>query len=163
MADHPSLLQTAWSLLQDKLKPIFVSRAKRKRDADAYSGMCKTAWRIAKDVAEEARTVEGQCRAAQDGADFSYTGGRLAELETALQDLKARHCPAELAATARDLETLVVWLAASSAHMHSADAAERSATIGEATTRRVAAELIEAQLVVNARHAANEADKFVDW
>jgi hypothetical protein len=151
MPSDSHFIHTAWSLLQDKLKSIFVSKAKLKQEADTYAAQSKAAWRIAKAIAEEARLAEA---AGHGGA--AYAGEGLPAIATDLSALQAQACPEELKHITEQLKALLTWL------QNSATQAQ-AALQEQATARRIDAEQMEAQLVVNARHAATAADRFVGY
>ncbi len=163
MVGKDSFATTVMALLQEKLKTVFVSRAQRKKEADDYAAVCVEAWRIARDTASELKEIARQCRLALENGGFAYDSSKMAAIRENIAALKARNCPAELKITISDLEAMAAWTALCEQKMGGGAATDRSATAAEADEKRSHAEQVEAQLVVNARLATAEADKFVGW
>ncbi|MES2105838.1 MAG: hypothetical protein V4634_17595 [Pseudomonadota bacterium] len=163
MVGKDSFATTVMALLQEKLKTVFVSLAQRKKEADDYAAVCVEAWRIARDTASELKEIARHCRLALDNGGFAYDSLKMAAIRENIAALKARNCPAELKITISDLEAMAAWAALCEQKMGASMATDRSATAAEADEKRSHAEQVEAQLVVNARLATAEADKFVGW
>ncbi|MES2069993.1 MAG: hypothetical protein V4488_06570 [Pseudomonadota bacterium] len=163
MVGKDSLVGTVLSLLQEKFKTLFVSRAQRKQEADEHAAICVQAWRIAKDTAFELKEIAHHCHLAQESGSFDYDAGRVAAIQGNIALLKAKNCPPELKLTISDLEAMIAWIALCERKMSDPAGVDRSLTTAEAEEKRSHAEQVEAQLVVNARLATAEADKFVGW
>ncbi len=163
MVGKDSFATTVIALLQEKLKTVFVSRAQRKKEADDYAAVCVEAWRIARDTASELKEIAHQCHLALETGGFAYDSAKMAAIRENIAALKARNCPADLKITVSDLEAMAAWAALCEQKMSGTTATDRSATAAEADEKRSHAEQVEAQLVVNARLATAEADKFVGW
>lgn len=165
MVGKDSFAATIMSLLQEKFKTVFVSRAQRKKEADDYAAVCVEAWRIARDTAAELRELAAQCRQALEGGGFAYDSAKVAAIRSTIAALKSKDCPPELKLTISDLEAMIAWSTLAEQKMSAAavGTADRTAVAAEAEEKRSHAEQVEAQLVVNARLASAEADKFVGW
>ncbi len=89
----------------------------------------------------------------------------MAAIRDAIATLKGKNCPPELKLTISDLEAMIAWgtLCEQKMSAPAVSAADRGAATAEAEEKRSHAEQVEAQLVVNARLATAEADKFVGW
>ncbi|GGC98866.1 hypothetical protein [Undibacterium terreum] len=163
MVGKDSFAATVVAMLQEKLKTVFVSRAQRKKEADDYAAICLEAWRIARDTAAELREIARQCHLAVENGSFNYDSGKIAAIQDRIAALKAKNCPPELKITISDLEAMIAWTALCEQKMSGPANSARSLTTAEAEEKRSHAEQVEAQLVVNARLATAEADKFVGW
>ncbi|HTD06647.1 hypothetical protein [Undibacterium sp.] len=151
------------SLLREKFKTVFVSRAQRKKEADDYAAVCVEAWRLARDTASELKEIVRLCRLALETGSFEYDSTRIAAIRENIGVLKTKNCPPELKITISDLEAMIAWIALCEQKMSGPAATNRSQITAEAEEKRSHAEQVEAQLVVNARLATAEADKFVGW
>lgn len=163
MVGKDSTVATIIAVLRENLKTVFVSRTQRKKEADDYAAVCVEAWRIARDTVAELKEIVRQCHSALEAGSFEYDSAKAYAIQENIAALKTRNCPPELKLTISDLEAMIAWVALCQQKMSAPAVMDRNATTAEAEEKRSHAEQVEAQLVVNARLATAEADKFVGW